>query len=431
MAAGRRPPGDRRPPCRRRARPRRSWSPPAAARRPSTRSGPGWPPCRRSSTRGPGPRSATDAEDLLPLRNVIISSRVLMIVILLAAPCCCAGGSCCPCCGCGPGCGRWPAANIEEEVLIDGPPEVAAIGRDAESMRRRIVAELESARAATEALPSTARWSACCAASSPSHPPADAERPGGRRHGALGRGRAGRRLVGDGPPPRRQHRAGARRRVRARRRGRGGGVRASSSGSPRCWTPTSTSAVLRDRRPRAPTRTASGSCPAWWSSSTPRASGCRGSTPATRPRWSSTGTTATTRRAGPTGPLISSVTSGWTVGRTLFGPDDLLLACTDGVLEARDADGRELGVDGLLAVLRRLEPVDARGGGGRVPGGGAPVRGRRTPRRRHLRGAGPGTARRRPDRNPRSGSTPGHRWQWRRAAEPDHYQLARRDTSAR
>ena len=59
---------------------------------------------------------------------------------------------------------------------------------------------------------------------------------------------------------------------------------------------------------------------------------------------------------GPTGPLISSVTSGWTVGRTLFGPDDLLLACTDGVLEARDADGQEFGVDGLLAVLRRLEP---------------------------------------------------------------------------
>ena len=37
-------------------------------------------------------------------------------------------------------------------MLIDGPPEVAAVGRDAESMRRRIVAELESARAATEAL---------------------------------------------------------------------------------------------------------------------------------------------------------------------------------------------------------------------------------------------------------------------------------------
>ena len=42
--------------------------------------------------------------------------------------------------------------NIEEEVLIDGPPEVAAIGRDAESMRRRIVAELDVAHAASEAL---------------------------------------------------------------------------------------------------------------------------------------------------------------------------------------------------------------------------------------------------------------------------------------
>jgi serine phosphatase RsbU (regulator of sigma subunit) len=56
----------------------------------------------------------------------------------------------------------------------------------------------------------------------------------------------------------------------------------------------------------------------------------------------------------PTGPLISSVTSGWTVSSTLFGPDDMLLACTDGVLEARDADGREFGTDGLLGVLRGL-----------------------------------------------------------------------------
>jgi serine phosphatase RsbU (regulator of sigma subunit) len=65
---------------------------------------------------------------------------------------------------------------------------------------------------------------------------------------------------------------------------------------------------------------------------------------------------ATRIELGPTGPLVSAVTSGWTVDRAPFGLDDLLLACTDGVLEARDADGQELGVDGLLAVLRRLDP---------------------------------------------------------------------------
>ena len=57
---------------------------------------------------------------------------------------------------------------------------------------------------------------------------------------------------------------------------------------------------------------------------------------------------------GPTGPLVSSVSAGWTVARRRFGADDLLLACTDGVLEARDAGGRELGAEGLLDVLRGL-----------------------------------------------------------------------------
>ena len=61
----------------------------------------------------------------------------------------------------------------------------------------------------------------------------------------------------------------------------------------------------------------------------------------------------------PTGPLISSVTSGWTVGRVSFGPGDLLVACTDGVLEARAADGTEFGTDGLLAVVRSLRTRSA------------------------------------------------------------------------
>jgi serine phosphatase RsbU (regulator of sigma subunit) len=56
----------------------------------------------------------------------------------------------------------------------------------------------------------------------------------------------------------------------------------------------------------------------------------------------------------PTGPLISSVTGGWTLGRRSFGVDDLLVVCTDGVTDARDGEGRELGSDGLLDVLAGL-----------------------------------------------------------------------------
>ncbi len=42
--------------------------------------------------------------------------------------------------------------ELDKRVLIDGPPEVMAIAKDAEGMRQRIVSELDTARAATEAL---------------------------------------------------------------------------------------------------------------------------------------------------------------------------------------------------------------------------------------------------------------------------------------
>lgn len=43
------------------------------------------------------------------------------------------------------------------------------------------------------------------------------------------------------------------------------------------------------------------------------------------------------------------------VASTLFGPDDMLVACTDGVLEARGPDGEEFGVTGLVEVMERLD----------------------------------------------------------------------------
>ena len=40
---------------------------------------------------------------------------------------------------------------------------------------------------------------------------------------------------------------------------------------------------------------------------------------------------------------------------TLFGPDDMLVACNDGVLEARGPAGAEFGVTGLVEVMKRLD----------------------------------------------------------------------------
>jgi len=141
---------------------------------------------------------------------------------------------------------------------VDGPAEVQAISRDAESMRRRIVTELEATRAATEALSQHGPVVLALRGALASR----TDRTAGELH-----------WVNAGHPP----------------------------------------ALVVDRRRRE-----------------------------------------RVVELGPTGPLVSSVSAGWTVARGPFGPDDLLLAATDGVLEARDADGRELGADGLLQVLRGL-----------------------------------------------------------------------------
>lgn len=47
---------------------------------------------------------------------------------------------------------RVAGGDLTSAVEVDGPPEVRAIGRDAEAMRKRILAELETARAADEGL---------------------------------------------------------------------------------------------------------------------------------------------------------------------------------------------------------------------------------------------------------------------------------------
>jgi sigma-B regulation protein RsbU (phosphoserine phosphatase) len=57
---------------------------------------------------------------------------------------------------------------------------------------------------------------------------------------------------------------------------------------------------------------------------------------------------------GPTGPLVSGVLSdaAWSVGECPFGFGDVLVAFSDGLLEARDEGGAEFGTHGVAAVLR-------------------------------------------------------------------------------
>lgn len=59
----------------------------------------------------------------------------------------------------------------------------------------------------------------------------------------------------------------------------------------------------------------------------------------------------------PTGPLVSGVLddASWSVETQPFVTGDRLVAYSDGVLEARTADGREFGADGVADALRRSE----------------------------------------------------------------------------
>jgi len=62
----------------------------------------------------------------------------------------------------------------------------------------------------------------------------------------------------------------------------------------------------------------------------------------------------------PTGPLLSSIVIGWAWNTAThpFGPGDALLAYTDGVLESRDADGREFGTQGIVAAAQEVDSDD-------------------------------------------------------------------------
>jgi CHASE3 domain sensor protein/serine phosphatase RsbU (regulator of sigma subunit) len=295
-----------------------------------------------------------DAHDLRVLHRVIVFSRVLLLAVLVA------GGLLLR---------RWIFApvqclrarmravadgRIEEQVLIDGPPEVAAVGRDAESMRRRIVAELDAARAATEALTQHSPVVNLLQKELTSHPRADANglEVAGMVLSAEGV------LAGDWweafPRP-----DGTTALVLADVSGHGAeaGLVAFAF-KQRIIALLDSDLDLVDafelaaRQPEDAERFLSCIVVVV-------------DPEAQRLSWVNAGHPPAlvvdrqhrdiVRELGPTGPLISAVTSGWVVATTLFGPEDLLIACTDGVLEARGADGEEFGVTGLVEVMKRLD----------------------------------------------------------------------------
>ncbi|HEX7105118.1 MAG TPA: SpoIIE family protein phosphatase [Acidothermaceae bacterium] len=64
------------------------------------------------------------------------------------------------------------------------------------------------------------------------------------------------------------------------------------------------------------------------------------------------------RQLQPTGPLLSVLARGWEVGHDELRPGEVLLLLTDGLLEARSAAGEEFGVEGLCDALSRAAVRD-------------------------------------------------------------------------
>jgi serine phosphatase RsbU (regulator of sigma subunit)/CHASE3 domain sensor protein len=249
---------------------------------------------------------------------------------------------------------RVASGNLDEEVLVSGPPEVAAIARDAESMRRRIVSELEATRGATEALSQHSPVVSALRGELAARASADG---GSLEISGMVQSAEG-VLAGDWweavPRP-----DGTTALVLADVSGHGpeAGLVAFAF-KQRITALLGTALDLGDVFAVASRGSANDderflSCllvvvdPARQELSWVNAGHPAGLVVSGEDR-------STVTRLDPTGPLISSLTSGWTVAQAPFRRTDLLIACTDGVLEARDEQGEEFGSDRLLGVVRRL-----------------------------------------------------------------------------
>jgi sigma-B regulation protein RsbU (phosphoserine phosphatase) len=256
---------------------------------------------------------------------------------------------------------RVSGGDLDQEVLVDGPEEVAAIARDAENMRRRIVSELEATRGATEALsqhsPVVAALRGELAARA--EPVVGGLEIAGAVQSAEGV------LAGDWWEALRRP-DGSTALVLTDVSGHGAEAGLVAFGfKQRLTALLDTGLDLGAAFTLAARRT---------DSDDERFLSCLVVVVdplAHELMWVNAGhppglVVDHKRRVGaadltPTGPLISSVTRGWSVGRRSFGADDLLVVSTDGVIDARDGDGREFGSDGLLGVvtgLRSWSPHD-------------------------------------------------------------------------
>lgn len=249
---------------------------------------------------------------------------------------------------------RVAGGDLDQEVLVDGPEEVAAIARDAENMRRRIVAELEATRGATEAL---SQHSPVVAALRGELAPRTDTVVGGLEIAGAVQSAEG-VLAGDWWEALRRP-DGSTALVLADVSGHGAeaGLVAFAF-KQRLTALLDTDLDLGAAFTLAARRT---------DSDDERFLSCLVvvvDPAAGELQWINAGhppglVLDQKRRVGaseltPTGPLISSVTDGWALGRRSFGVDDLLVVCTDGVTDARDGEGRELGSDGLLDALAGL-----------------------------------------------------------------------------
>lgn len=63
-------------------------------------------------------------------------------------------------------------------------------------------------------------------------------------------------------------------------------------------------------------------------------------------------------RLRPTGPVLSALGGQWRLGEAWLEPDDVLLLVTDGLQEARDAEGREFGEAGMIGAVAAADSTD-------------------------------------------------------------------------
>jgi serine phosphatase RsbU (regulator of sigma subunit)/CHASE3 domain sensor protein len=288
------------------------------------------------------------------LRAMVLAGRVFVVVILVAGALLTRRWVLAPVNELRVRMRRVASGSLDEEVLVTGPPEVVAIARDAESMRRRIVSELEATRGATEALSQHSPVVSALRGELAARAAADggALEISGMVQSAEGV------LAGDWweavPRP-----DGTTALVLADVSGHGpeAGLVAFAF-KQRITALLGTGLDLADVFAVASRDTGTDderflSCllvvvdPAreelsWVNAGHPPGLVVRGED------------RSTVTELHPTGPLISSLTSGWTAAHAPFRRSDLLVACTDGVLEARDARGEEFGSERLLGVVRRL-----------------------------------------------------------------------------